>query len=90
MGDKQKILRGPRAGSRKAILQGLEVGECVMFYGEPGGSAQALQSSISSTWRGNETMKNQGLTQDSGLLIFEGELPTPVSRVTRFSEPTLK
>lgn len=87
MTTKTKILRGPRAGSRKALMQALEVGESCIFYGESGGTIQALQSSIGSTWREGESMHTQGLTQAGGLLFFEGELPTPVSRVTRVSEP---
>lgn len=90
MADKPKVLRGPRPGSRKAILEALEVGESVIFHGDAGGSCNALQSSISSTYRGSvETLQNQGFTQAGGMLIFEGELPTPVSRVTRISKPTV-
>lgn len=87
MTTKTKILRGPRAGSRKAVMQALEVGESCIFYGESGGTIQALQSSIGSAWREGENMHTQGLTQAGGLLFFEGELPTPVSRVTRVAEP---
>lgn len=87
MTTKTKILRGPRAGSRKAVMQALEVGESCIFYGESGGTIQALQSSIGSAWREGESMHTQGLTQAGGLLFFEGELPTPVSRVTRVADP---
>jgi hypothetical protein len=32
-------------------------------------------------------MSNQGLTQAGGLLIFEGELARPATKVTRVSVP---
>lgn len=87
MGSKQKILRGPRAGSRRAVMDALEVGESCIFYGESGGTIQALQASIGSAYRDGDNMYNQGLTQHGGLLFFEGEMPTPVSRVTRVEPP---
>lgn len=87
VGAKDKVLRGPRPGSRKDTLNSLEVGESVIFYGEPGATLQSLQASIGSTWRGKENMSQQGLTQQGGMLIFEGEMPTPVSRVTRLADP---
>lgn len=87
MKEKQKVLRGPRAGSRRAILQALEVGESAIFYGEPGASLQSLQSSVSSTYRGPETLGQQGLAQTGGFMMFEGELPVPVTRVTRLGLP---
>lgn len=84
---KGKVLRGPREGGRKALMNALEVGESLMFTGEPGGAISALQASIASSYRGLESMSQQGLTQYGGLLIFEGELPTPVSKVTRDRPP---
>lgn len=87
MKEKQKVLRGPRAGSRRAILEALETGESAIFYGEPGASLQSLQSSVSSTYRGPETLGTQGLVQTGGVMMFEGELPTPVTRVTRLGPP---
>lgn len=87
MSVKQKVLRGPRAGSRRAILEALEIGESAIFYGEPGASLQSLQSSVSSTYRGPETLGTQGLVQAGGVMMFEGELPVPLTRVTRVALP---
>jgi len=80
---KGKVLKGPREGGRKAIMASLEVGESVLFTGEPGGTLKALQASIASSYRGAESMSQQGLAQCGGILFFEGEYPTPVSKVTR-------
>ena len=92
MKEKQKVLRGPRAGSRRAIMEALGLGESAIFYGEPGASLQSLQSSVSSTYRGPDTLAQQGLIQKGGVLMFEGELPIPVTRVTRvgLSYPLVK
>lgn len=65
----------------------LSVGESVIFTGTPGGKLQALQASINATYRQPQTFGAQGLQQAGGLMIFEGELPTPVSRVTRVADP---
>lgn len=74
---------GPRAGSRKALMQALKVGECVIFTGKPGQSCQSLMASIASCFRLNENMNNQGLTQRAGLVVFEGELSRPAVKVIR-------
>lgn len=86
-GSKDKVLRGPRAGSRKEAMLSLEVGESVIFLVEPGSNLQTLQATISSSFRWPENMSNQGFAQDSGMLVFEGEIPTYVSRVTRVAPP---
>lgn len=84
--NEKKVIRGPRAGSRKAIMQALELGESVVFMGEPGASLQGLQASVNATFRQPETFGGQGLSQTGGLLVFEGEVPVPVTRVTRIFE----
>lgn len=73
--------------SRREIMKALPVGESVYFYGEAGGSTTSLQRAVGSSFRGSESMGQQGLTQAGGIMVFEGELPTPVTRVTRVSEP---
>lgn len=79
-------LKSGESPSRKEILKALPVGESVFFYGEPGGSTAALQRGIAGAFRAGESMSQQGLTQAGGIMVFEGELPTPVTRVTRMHE----
>jgi len=86
-GGRPKGTFGTHVGSRKYQMDALEVGEFVLFPGEPGQPASKLQASIGSSYRGGQNMSNQGLEQSSGFLVFEGELPRPVVKVTRISEP---
>ncbi|MNI79423.1 hypothetical protein D3C85_870560 [compost metagenome] len=72
--------------SRKSLMQALEVGESLIFVCEPGQAVTALQRSISSAFR-DQSFANLGLEQQRGLLVFEGELSVPVSRVTRIHPP---
>lgn len=69
--------------SRKGMLQALEVGESLIFICEPGQAPNRLQASIASAFRGGENMSQQGLEQQKGLLVFEGEPALAVTRVTR-------
>lgn len=69
--------------SRKGMLQALEPGESVIFICEPGQAPGRLQASIASAFRDGESMKQQGLEQRQGLLVFEGEPALAVTRVTR-------
>lgn len=87
MTSKHKTAFPPSTRSRKAIMDDLAIGESVIFTGEPGGKLQALQASVNATYRQPQTFGGQGLQQTGGLMIFEGELPTPVSRVTRVADP---
>jgi hypothetical protein len=64
----------------------LLLGESVIFVGEEGQAIQALQASVGSSFRGEKNMSNQGLTQQGGLAIFEGELARPLTKVTRYKE----
>lgn len=73
--------------SRKGMLQALEVGESVIFICEPGQAPGRLQASIASAFRDGENMKQQGLEQRQGLLVFEGEPALAVTRVTRLGPP---
>lgn len=73
--------------SRKALMQTLAVGESVIFLCEPGQAANKLQSTITSSFRGSESLSQQGLEQRSGLIVFEGEPAVAVARVTRVREP---
>lgn len=77
----------PRPGSRKWFMDLLKVGESHVFIGVPGQLASNLQASIASCYRGEESMSQQGLTQDSGIAVFPLELSRPLVRVTRISEP---
>ena len=78
---------GSRPGSRRHAMESLALGECVIFVGDPGDPAQPLMASIASAWRGNTNLTKQGLTQKSGLAVFEDELPRPAVRVTRVAMP---
>jgi hypothetical protein len=69
--------------SRKAMLQALEVGESLIFVCEAGQAPNRLQASIASSFRGGESMSQQGLEQQKGLLVFEGEAAVSVTRVIR-------
>lgn len=69
--------------SRKGLMQGLEIGECLVFIGEPGQTASKLQASVASSFRGDDNIKKQGLEQQKGFLVFEGEPAIAVTRVTR-------
>lgn len=69
--------------SRKGMMQALEVGECLIFVCEPGQAPNRLQASIASSFRGGESMSQQGLEQQKGLLVFEGEAAVAVTRVIR-------
>jgi hypothetical protein len=84
---KGKIIRQVREGSRRAALDDLAVGESVFFVAEPGEKASRLQANISSMFRGGESVSQQGLEQRGGMLVFEGELPVSVVRVTRVHDP---
>lgn len=85
-GHKNKLVSMANPDSRKAILLGLGAGENVVFYGNPGESVQVLQKQITGLFKAGESMREHGLKQKSGMLVFEGELPTPVTRVFRPSE----
>lgn len=84
---KGKIIRQAREGSRRGALDSLEIGESVIFLAEPGDNASKLQKGITSLYRGGESMSQQGLEQHGGMLIFEGEYPLAVVRVTRIHDP---
>lgn len=87
MTSKHNIAYPPAIRSRKAIMDALAIGESVIFTGESGGKMQALQASVNATYRQPQTFGGQGLQQTGGLMHFEGELPTPVTRVTRVADP---
>lgn len=78
---------GARPGSRKWQILNLEVGESVIFVGEPGENPSRMMANIASAFRGGESMGQQGLTQKSGLAIFEGEVARPAVKITRLHEP---
>lgn len=78
--------RGLKPGSRKYQMVNLPLGESVIFVGEEGQAIQALQASVGSSFRGEKNMSNQGLAQQGGLAIFEGELARPLTKVTRYKE----
>lgn len=90
MGRKDKVLRGTHEGSRKALLDALDLGESVVFVCDPGEPPSRLQASIASIYRNGESMGQQGLEQQRGMLVFEGEAPTMVTRVTRIHWPRVK
>lgn len=69
--------------SRKDLMRALEVGESLIFACAPGQTVARLQAGISGSFRGVETMNGEGLEQQRGLLVFEGEVSVPVTRVTR-------
>lgn len=72
-------------GSRRWIMDRLQVGESYIFIGDVGKVASSLQADIASCYRSGESMGQQGLQQRAGLAVFEGELPVPIVRVTRIS-----
>ena len=76
-----------KALSRKTQMDNLKVGESCVFIGNPGQPAQKLQASVAASYRGDKSMNQQGLTQEAGMLVFSGELVTPVTRITRFKLP---
>lgn len=75
---------GPRKGSRKYILESLFVGQSYCFVGKKGTTAKQLMASISSTYRGKESIGQQGLTQSFLGLNIDA---CPVVSVTRISQP---
>ena len=85
--NRDKIVRSAREGSRRDLLDGLAVGDSLVFICEPGDGPGPMQRAISGTFRGGESMSQQGLEQQKGLLVFEGEPALSVTRVTRISEP---
>ena len=87
MGRRDAVLRGTHEGSRRELMDSLEVGDSLIFVCDPGELPSRLQASISATYRNGESMSQQGLEQQRGMLVFEGEIPTLVTRVTRVSEP---
>lgn len=77
---------GLRPGSRKYQMVNLKLGESVIFVGQPGVSIGSFQAQVAASFRLGQNMSNQGLTQQGGLAIFEGELARPLTKVTRFKE----
>lgn len=73
--------------SRKDMLRALEIGESIIFACAPDQSLARLQAGISGSYRGKESMFKEGLEQQRGLLVFEGEVSVPVTRVTRVKSP---
>ncbi|MDX9668737.1 hypothetical protein [Pseudomonas sp. P8_250] len=69
--------------SRKGMLEALEVGESLIFVCDPGQAPNRLQASIASSFRGGQSMSQQGLEQQQGLLVFEGDAAVAVTRVIR-------
>jgi len=88
----QKI-RGRKKGetlpnSRRSIMDALKPGQSCLFLAEPGQPASKLQACIASNYRGGESMRQKGLTQKGGLLVFPDELPVACVRVTRDPKST--
>lgn len=80
-----KIIQ-PKEGSRRWIIEQLAVGESVCF--ECGVmSSTELMRVIAGIFKNGQNLSNQGFTQKSGLLVFDGEVSTKVVRVTRVSDP---
>ena len=73
--------------SRKDMMKALEVGESLIFVCAPGQALTRLQAGISGSFRGTESMAQEGLEQQRGLMVFEGEVSTAITRVTRVRPP---
>lgn len=73
--------------SRRGLLDALEVGESIIFVAAPDQPLTNLQRGISGSYRGSQSMSSEGLKQERGLLVFEGEISLSVTRVTRVKRP---
>lgn len=90
MNEKPLILRvynEEEIESRKEMLLELTVGESIVFLCAPGQTLTRLQAGISGSFRGGDSMVKEGLEQQRGLMVFEGEVSVPVTRVTRVRPP---
>lgn len=82
----ETVKQGGALGKRP-LIDALEIGESVIFICEPGELPSKFQAAITSQYRNGESLSQQGLVQQKGLIVFEGEPATVVNRVTRIHYP---